>query len=250
MVVNCLFDTGAERSFVREDVAQELGLRGEKLSVTVHGFGGGSKDLQESLLMCFHLSPLFGEPQKPIQALTTKKLCDDIFQPRILSRAWPHLRDLGLADEEEEDLTVHVVIGVDYFFSMLGSTIVRAGDDDPVAVETCLGWVICGTQPPSQPQTPTIPADKPADIECDQLLRKFWELEAIRISSEKEQAQSGLAQEEFERNLSFAGVWYTVRLLCITLQNNYLVAQKRLSLIQRKLKRDPKRLKNSIRYQE
>ncbi|KRZ81526.1 hypothetical protein T08_11933, partial [Trichinella sp. T8] len=29
MVVNCLFDTGAERSFIREDVAQELGLRGE-----------------------------------------------------------------------------------------------------------------------------------------------------------------------------------------------------------------------------
>ncbi|KRY63222.1 hypothetical protein T4D_8784, partial [Trichinella pseudospiralis] len=72
-----LFDTGAERSFVREDVAQELGLRGEKLSVTVHGFGGGNKELQESMLVRFHLSPLSGEPRKLIEALTTKTLCDE-----------------------------------------------------------------------------------------------------------------------------------------------------------------------------
>ncbi|KRZ82833.1 hypothetical protein T08_4719 [Trichinella sp. T8] len=234
MDVNCLFDTGAERSFIREDVAQELGLRGEKLSMTVHGFGGGSKELQESMLVHFHLSPLSGGPRKLIEALTTKTLCDDIFQPRISARGWPHLRDLGLADEEEEDLTVHVVIGVDYFFRMLGSTIVRAGDDDPVAVETCLGWVICGPQTASQIPSPTVAADKSADTECDQLLRKFWELEAIGISSEEEQSLSGLEREEFERNLSFDGVRYTVRLLwkrnCSTLPNNYLVAQKRLDL--------------------
>ncbi|KRX85959.1 hypothetical protein T4E_11982 [Trichinella pseudospiralis] len=106
---------------------------------------------------------------------------DDIFQPRISAQGWPHLRDLGMADEEEEYLTVHVVIGVDYFFKMLGSTIVRAGDDDPVAVETCLGWVICGPQTASQLPTSTVGADKSADTEWDQLLRKFWELEAIGL---------------------------------------------------------------------
>ncbi|KRY86531.1 hypothetical protein T4D_7652 [Trichinella pseudospiralis] len=204
-VVNCLFDTGAERSFFREDVAQELGLRGEKLSVTVHGFGGGNKELQESMLVRFHLSPLSDGPRQPIQALTTKTLCE----PRISARGWPHLRDLGMVDEEEEYLTVHVVIGVDYFFRMLESTIVRAGDDVPVAVETCLGWVICGPQTASQLLTPTVRADKSADTEWDQLLRKFWELEAIGISSEEEQSLSGLERGDFERNLSFDGVRYT-----------------------------------------
>ncbi|OUC41157.1 hypothetical protein D917_03597, partial [Trichinella nativa] len=142
MVVNRLFDTGAKPSFVREDVAQELG---------------------ESMLMHFRLSPLSGGPRKLIEARTTKTLCDDIFQPRISAWGWPHLRDLRLADEEEEYLTVHVVISVDYFFKMLGSTIVRAGDDVPVAVETCLRWVTCGPQTPSQLPTPTVPADKSAD---------------------------------------------------------------------------------------
>ncbi|KRX34220.1 hypothetical protein T05_11339 [Trichinella murrelli] len=128
---------------------------------------------------------------------------------------------------------------------MLGSTIVRAGDDVPVAVETCLRWVICGPQTPSQLPTPTVPSDKSADTECYQLPRKFWEHEAIGISSEEEQSLSGLEREEFERNISFNGVRYTVRLLWkrngSTLPNNYSVAQKRLSLVQWKLKRDRKR---------
>ncbi|KRY60098.1 hypothetical protein T03_4297 [Trichinella britovi] len=173
----------------------------------------------ESMLAHFRLNPLSGGPRKLIEARTTKTLCDDIFQPRISARGWPHLRDLGLADEEEEDLTVHVVIGVDYFFRMLGSTIVRAGDDVPVAVETCLRWVICGPQTPSQLPTPTVPSDKSADTECYQLPRKFWEHEAIGISSEEEQSLSGLEREEFERNISFNGV----------------------RLVQWKLKRDRKR---------
>ncbi|KRZ35570.1 hypothetical protein T4C_5897 [Trichinella pseudospiralis] len=230
MVVNCLFDTGAERSFVRADVAQEL--------VTVHGFGGGNKELQESMLVHFHLSPLSGGPRQSIEALTTKTLCDDIFQPGISARGWPHLRDLGMADEEEEYLTVHVVIGVDYFFRMLGSTI------------TCLRWVICGPQTASQLPTPTVAADKSADTEWDQLLRKFWELEAIGISSEEEQSPSGLEREEFERNLSFDGVRYTVRLLwertCSALPNNYSITQKRLSLVHRKLKCDPTRWEEHV----
>ncbi|KRZ49357.1 hypothetical protein T02_12201 [Trichinella nativa] len=196
----------------------------------------------ESMLMHFRLSPLSGGPRKLIEARTTKTLCDDIFQPQISAWGWPHLRDLRLADEEEEYLTVHVVISVDYFFKMLGSTIVRAGDDVPVAVETCLRWVTCGPQTPSQLPTPTVPADKSADTECYKLLRKFWELEAIGISSE-EQSLSGLEREEFERNLSFNGVRYTVhwKRNGSTLPNYYSVAQKRLSLVQRKLKRDRKR---------
>ncbi|KRX19962.1 hypothetical protein T07_11739 [Trichinella nelsoni] len=169
------------------------------------------------MLVHFRLRPLSGGPRKLIEALTTKILCDDIFQPRISARGWPHLRDLGLADDEEEDLTIHVVICVDYFFRMLGSTILP---------------------------TPTVPADKSADTECYQLLPKFWELEATGISSE-EQSLSGLEREEFERNLSFNGVRYAVRLLWrrngSILPNNYSVAQKRLSLVQRKLKHDPKR---------
>ncbi|KRY08148.1 hypothetical protein T01_106 [Trichinella spiralis] len=40
---------------------------------------------------------------------------------------------------------------------MLGSTIVRGGDDDPVVVGTCLEWVVCGPllPPVSDPSCPS-----------------------------------------------------------------------------------------------
>ncbi|KRZ15180.1 hypothetical protein T11_18262 [Trichinella zimbabwensis] len=192
MVVNCLFDTAAERSFIRADVAHELSLRGETLLIAVRGFSGGCREAQKSQL---------------VRALTMEKLCDSIVQSEILIQAWPHLRRLGLPDEEgEEDLPVHVILGVDYFLRMLGSTIVRRGDDDPVAVETCLRWVVCVPQPPPPPQTPAVPADKSADLDCDQIMWNFWELEVIGIHSEPEKAQSSRAREEFEQSLSYDGV--------------------------------------------
>ncbi|KRZ27802.1 hypothetical protein T4B_1439 [Trichinella pseudospiralis] len=43
MVVNCLFDSAVERSFIREDVAHELSLGGETLLIAVRGFSGGKK---------------------------------------------------------------------------------------------------------------------------------------------------------------------------------------------------------------
>ncbi|KRY83942.1 hypothetical protein T4D_9074 [Trichinella pseudospiralis] len=82
MVVNCLFVTAAQRSFIREDVAHELGLR----EVTA---------------------------------------CELLAGP--------------LVRKARRQEGVRVIVEVDYFICMLGSTIVRGDDDDPVAVETCLG---------------------------------------------------------------------------------------------------------------
>ncbi|XP_003369165.1 conserved hypothetical protein [Trichinella spiralis] len=50
-----------------------------------------------------------------------------------------------------------------------------------------------------------VPADKYVDLDCDHILRKFWQLEAIGIHSELENAQSDRALEEFERLFSYDG---------------------------------------------
>ncbi|KRZ75006.1 hypothetical protein T10_6967 [Trichinella papuae] len=222
-------------------------LRGETLSIAVHGFGGGCRKSQESQWVNFWLSPLAGGPRRPVRALTMEKLCDNIVLSGISTKAWPHLRGLGLPEEErEEELQVHVVLGIDHFFRLLGTTIVRGGEDDPVAVKTCFGWVVCGPQPPPQSQTPVVPVGESSNSECDLILRKFWELEAIGIHPESEKAQSDKAREEFERSLSYDGVRYTVRLLWkkagSVLPNNYKLALKRLGSVQKKLIRDPRRL--------
>ncbi|KRZ15972.1 hypothetical protein T11_4887 [Trichinella zimbabwensis] len=73
------------------------------------------------------------------------------------SVAQPHLYNLALPEEDgDEELSVQVVIGVDYFFRMLGSTIIRGGE-----IETRLGCVICGPQPlPLTPSAGSLDAAK------------------------------------------------------------------------------------------
>ncbi|KRZ80053.1 hypothetical protein T10_604 [Trichinella papuae] len=61
-----------------QDVADELGLRSETLSIAVHGFGGGSREAQKSQLVHFWLSPFAGVSQHLVKALTMETLCHNI----------------------------------------------------------------------------------------------------------------------------------------------------------------------------
>ncbi|KRZ33794.1 hypothetical protein T4B_14459 [Trichinella pseudospiralis] len=154
MTVNCLFDSAAERSFIRQDVADGLGLKGEAFPIAVHGIGGTSHEIQKSRLVDFWLSPLAREPRYSVKALTMDTLCNDVVLTKISKLAWPHLHTLEFPEEEEE-VPVHVIIGVDRYFRLMGSTVIHGGENDPVAVETLLGWVICGPLP-SSPQQPAV----------------------------------------------------------------------------------------------
>ncbi|KRZ11412.1 hypothetical protein T11_13300 [Trichinella zimbabwensis] len=204
---------GTRLQVVQQDVADELGLKGEKLSIAVHGFGSGSCEAQKLQLVRFRLSPLATEPQHPVKALTVETSCDNIVRSKISTRAGPHLCDLGLPEEE-------------------------GGEDEPVAVETRLGWLICGPQP-SPPPDLRSPMDKSVELESEQILRKFWELEAIWINSEPEESQADKVREDFERSISYDGGRYTARLLWkkagSTRPNNYKLTVKRFGSVQRRL---------------
>ncbi|KRX64969.1 hypothetical protein T09_13605 [Trichinella sp. T9] len=60
-LVNCLLDTGAERSLVRQDVADELKLAGEVHPISFCGVGGSRFSCQASRLVRLWLSPVSGE---------------------------------------------------------------------------------------------------------------------------------------------------------------------------------------------
>ncbi|KRY33161.1 RNA-binding protein 28, partial [Trichinella spiralis] len=217
MTVNCLFDSAAERSFIRQDVADELGLKGEAFPVAVHGIGGASNEIQKSRLVDFWLSPLAGEPRYSMKALTMHTLCNDIVLTKISKLTWPHLHTLELPEEEEE-VPVHVIIGVDRYFHLIGSTVIRGGEDDPVAVETLLGWVICGPLP-SSPHRPAVSARcASTDAESCRILRKILQLVSLGIHQESEEAQSDMVPKEVELSLLYNGVRYTV---CLLLKKAY-----------------------------
>ncbi|KRZ75456.1 hypothetical protein T10_7931 [Trichinella papuae] len=95
LVINCLFDSGAERTLVTEDTAKALGLVG--VAETVPPAKTNQHDLGREL----------------IEALTFPRIYDDIQSVPIRSREWKHLQHLWITEEQDEKLPVHVLIGVD-----------------------------------------------------------------------------------------------------------------------------------------
>ena len=61
----------------------------------------------------------------------------------VAARSYSHLSDLPLADfcVAESDVDVDMLIGADYFWSIV-TGVVRRGEEGPVAMETKLGWVL------------------------------------------------------------------------------------------------------------
>ncbi|KRX13086.1 Pol polyprotein, partial [Trichinella nelsoni] len=157
LVINCLFDSGAEQTLVTEDTARALGLVGMPESVTVKGIGGIHCTPTLARRVSFRLSPVKANDHdldvEPIEALTLSQICDDIQSVPVQCDNWKHLQHLRIPEEQEEKLPVHVLIGVDSYGRFLGEKILRGNPTEPVAIETTLGWVVFGpVNPPSAHQ--------------------------------------------------------------------------------------------------
>ncbi|KRY53345.1 hypothetical protein T03_10585 [Trichinella britovi] len=218
MTVTYLLDTGAEYSFVREDAASALGVFRETQLVMVEGFGGATHEHPSS------------------QALTVPSLCYRIPESKILTSEWEHLQFLDPILDDESSDEVHVVIGIDYYYRFLGDAIRRGKPGDPVAVETVLGWIICGPVNPHPPPETVAAFNAVVEPKVEDLLRRFWEIEEMGVPFRSESDEVD-PKKRFREGLSYDGTRYSVRLLWKNsgcwLPDNFAVAKRRLETTSR-----------------
>ena len=82
-----------------------------------------------------------------IQAYVVPVICGPLTQqPTELTRSsYEHLRELPLADRAGGGvLPVSILIGADYYWSLVEGTLVRGAPWEPVALATKLGFVLSG----------------------------------------------------------------------------------------------------------
>ncbi|KRX47364.1 hypothetical protein T05_12264 [Trichinella murrelli] len=175
MTVTYLLDTGAEYSFVREDAASALGVFRETQLVMVEGFGGATHEHPSS---------------------------------QILTSEWEHLQFLDPILDDESSDEVHVVIGIDYYYRFLGDAIRRGKPGDPVAVETVLGWIICGPVNPHPPPETVAAFNAVVEPKVEDLLRRFWEIEEMGVPFRSESDEVD-PKKRFREGLSYDGTRYS-----------------------------------------
>ena len=162
---------------------------------------------------------------------------------------YSHLQGLWFsdADQGKSDLEITVLIGADYLWQYQGGCVIRGRPDEPVAVQTSLGWVLSGPIKGRLNDTPhgaarvnTIRAEI-QEGNLDSEICKLWDLETIGIRPKDE------VSESFQDNIVFNGVRYTVRLPWKVsheaLPTNYTNSLARLKGLLVKLRKDEEVLK-------
>ncbi|KRY80860.1 hypothetical protein T4D_10772, partial [Trichinella pseudospiralis] len=231
-LVNCLLDSGSERSLIRTEVEDELDLQGPTSAMTVKGVNGLHVRIADARRVRFRLTPI---PSKALElfkegveltAFSLPRLCDDLVAtptPWFCKDEVPPLLANEIATGRVQiDIISMLQVFPDHLWMDCVWTDNEAGE--AVACEETI--LLAQTE------------DR-----LSQLLRRFWEVEALGILPSIEDAKSEAALAQFEESVSFDGQRYSVGLLwkadASPLPNNLEIAKRRLRSLTNRLARDP-----------
>ena len=252
--VRILLDSGSQRSYIRKNIAESIGLKGPIESLSVTTLGGKTSETKRLQRVTFALSSSGKQlPQKAMkmEALAIPKICNQLGPVKLNLHENPHLKGLSFADSYPRDaVEIDVLIGADYYYSFVTGSCKRGNIPNSLtAVESNFGWVLTGPVKGVHNHTTSMIAVIDNN-DINRSLKRFWELESMGISDTECSVMSKeeeRAVSEFKKGLKFAGQNYEVKLPWKQerpeLQDNYSQAVKRLEGVERRLKRDPEKAK-------
>ncbi|KAL9954332.1 hypothetical protein ACROYT_G041854 [Oculina patagonica] len=148
--VRVLLDSGSQRSYIRKNIAESIGLQGpsELFKLSVATLGGDTSETKRFQRVRFTLSPIQGHPTGTVEmeALTIPNICNPLGPVKLNLKDNPHLQGLTFADSyPRNSVQVDVLIGADHYYSFV-TGICKRGEtpESLVAVESHLGWILTG----------------------------------------------------------------------------------------------------------
>lgn len=253
--VRVLFDTASHKSFVTSRVVKSFELepiRREWLTVNTFGKRAAGSNLRD--VVGIDLTPVGGGKVMRIEAYVVPDISRVHNEHlEIARRDYPHLARIWLSDvcKTSEQLEIDLLIGADYLWNFQTGNVVRGEVDEPVAVETELGWVISGPLTYSQPahtmqevQVNFVGSVTPDSLERN--VQRLWDLETLGVTECDE------VYDEFVDSIAFDGNRYSVKLPWKeghdSLPSNYELSLSRMKGQIKKLRKEPEVLEeyNSV----
>ncbi|XP_070389699.1 uncharacterized protein [Dermacentor albipictus] len=223
-MVRLMIDGGSQRTFVKKEVSQTMGLRvmGEE-TLKIMTFGS---DKPPSGMKCrrveLWLRSRHKERKIRVEALEIPEICCDIVPaPEASTVNYLEEQGLKLADSTQEGAEIGLLLGSDFYWEVTTGS-VRRLDSGLVAVETIFGWTLQGTTHTTESTATyvsTVGVLRVAVIgEEDQgdtaaQLKSFWQLEHIGIVDKGEaDVEDNQVLREFRENVSRNNCRYQVSL--------------------------------------
>jgi hypothetical protein len=182
-LVGFYLDDGAQRSYIRDDLCQALGLPIiDRRRLRTGSFGGNVRE-EESSLVAFDAWSCFSDKPFRLQAWATSSLCPPIRQQRLHPLpeslrqipAWADRFDGGTRE-------IAVLIGADQIWSLTDAT---AGviPGFPTVISTFFGAVLSGPLPGKSGDCELTPAL--CLLAADPEIARLWSLDAVGVSSKE-----------------------------------------------------------------
>ena len=250
--IKLLFDSGSQRTYVTEKLRNDLQLKKLRTEpIIIKTFGMENSCVKNIDVVSLNVNC----PNRDVvvEALVVPLICSDLIYQNVvpISKSYSHLCNLKLADNlYSENASVDLLIGLDHYYSFFTGAIRKGDVDEPVALESYLGWVVCGKFSDHLTSTHSVTClrintehgelrDSHEDDSLREAVSKFWEVDSLGISTSESNVYSN-----FENDLKFNGQRYVTKLpfkpYKETLPDNFDISKKRLVSLKRKLDRDVK----------
>ncbi|XP_065883120.1 uncharacterized protein [Dysidea avara] len=178
---NILFDEGAQRSFIFQELADRLSLHpthSEQISLSSFGNLASSARFLQVATILVHTQD---RSVIPISVLVVPQLAAPLQNSvRMEVSKMPYLKHLQLAHPvtEDDSFEINILVGADYYWTFVQDQVIRG--NGPTAVKSCLGYLLSG--PLLQPSVAVNLVHINFTAVDFQNLDTFWKLESSGTS--------------------------------------------------------------------
>ncbi|XP_062704228.1 uncharacterized protein LOC134286610 [Aedes albopictus] len=234
-----LLDCASQVCLISSDMVQKLGKRPRPTNTEVVGVTGRKSASQEVVVS---VVSNYGEYKVDIPCLVMPQVSGTIPTRKIEIKRWQIPANVALADPEfHTPKRIDLLIGNEFFFSLLKSGQMKLSDDLPLLQETVFGWVIAG--PVDVPDQKVVFSHVVTKEDTSDLIEKFWAVEEVVGSfpstTEEQQVEDHFVDTHRRDETGRFVVRLPFRETVAELGDNRALALKRFFLLERRLQRHP-----------
>lgn len=247
-IINVLFDSGSDRSFVKSSTAAKLGLQPiGKECLALSSFGGHKQEDKNCSVFSFQIG------NTSLKLLSVKQITSPLFRTAVPKHIMNIIKDIPVKENLSVDNVVQIdmLIGLDFYWEILGNCETKVIETTGlIAQESKFGWFLSGSYDYSKGYVET--CTKTNTLFCitrndpsDEIIRRCWELDSIGIGGEVSEPEHTGVLNDFSKEIRMNGDRYQVGLPWKSdahkemLVNNVDQAEKRLTNLSRKLDLNP-----------
>ena len=208
--VRVLFDSGSQKTFVTPTVVERAKLqvvRKENLGIKAFGSETAERKLRDVVEL--DLRAARGGKRVKVEAYVVEKISEiSNCNVEIVKSKYKHLADIEFSDVSDEiSLQVDVLVGANFLWEFQGKQTIRGEKNEPVAVETTLGWVLSG---PLNGESLLYNLNNVnvtyVEANLESKVEQFWDLDTVGVREDKD------IYTEFIDDISYNGKRYSVGL--------------------------------------